>query len=202
MIWVMFLRTSVPFYFLPDAVIIFSERECAWVLKLTQSRITVQYLWGRNSPLMFTIFSVFAVKKEGIMERYLGGNLKWVTVALYSHLCATFSRATVCICKAYCTFALHASSLFSSTANCLSALCTVIFCSCAVRQQKKCIQSHLSHVNRTTGQTWNTLWVLAGDGCKGNVFYFKAALGNVTQRLQTNCTKKWTWGSWSSLIWC
>lgn len=33
-----------------------------------QSRTAVQYLWGHNSLLILTVFSVFALKKEGILE--------------------------------------------------------------------------------------------------------------------------------------
>lgn len=90
-----------------------------------QSCTAVRYLWAHNSLLMLTIFSVSALKKEVILEDYLSEILS-ESLWLYNPLCITFSRATVCFCKAYCTFSLYASSLYSSTTNCLSVLYIVI----------------------------------------------------------------------------
>lgn len=91
----------------------------------TQLRCTVRYLWGHNNRVTLTIFSVFALKKEGILEGYLSeiwSESPW----LYSSFCIPFSSAAVCFCKAYCTFTPYASSLYSSTTNCLSVLYIVI----------------------------------------------------------------------------
>lgn len=126
MIWVMFLQSSVfcsIFCLMPWSW--FSAR-AALEYQSMQLRCTVRYLWGHNNLVMLTIFSVFALKKEGILEGYLSeiwSESPW----LYSPLCIPFSRATVCFCKAYCTFAPYASSLYSSTTNCLSVLYIVIY---------------------------------------------------------------------------
>ena len=130
MIWVMFLQSCVLFYFLPDAVIMIFFLRGGWIRlgilkpRFVQSGSAVRHLWGQNSPAMLTVPPVFALQKDprGLSER----NLMFVSVSLQSS--PHYIQRSYCLLLQgpYCTFPPYASSLYSSTTDCLSALHIVI----------------------------------------------------------------------------
>lgn len=114
MFCVMFLQSCLLFYFLPDAMITFFEG-FAWILN--------------HSHTMADYFTVLMGTRSSDAQHFLclqwsrGASWKAICVEFevshcgFTVLCITFSRATVWFWKAYCTFSLCASSLYSSTTH-------------------------------------------------------------------------------------
>lgn len=168
---------------------IFCLMPCSWfflrggwkrlrILKLwfVQSGSAVRHLWGQNSPAMLTVPPVFALQKDprGLFER----NLKWVTVSLQSS--PHYIRRSYCLLLqgAYCTFTPHASSLYSSTTDCLSALHIVISpqprlcCITATQIYRKPPSSCVPCETCRSPDLNYSVSASRGDVCKGNIFLF------------------------------